>query len=348
MAIFLTKQIRLYLLILSFILIYACQSAIEPQNLDESKIDPFLQNQKLSKTINLGNALDAPFEGDWGVTLDKSFFEIIKSAGFTGVRLPVRWSNHTLIDSPFTINKSFFERVDWAIENSFNNDLAVVFNIHHFEEMASNPIAQKQKLLSIWSQIAMHYKDFSDDLIFELLNEPTQKLTPDMWNIFLSEGIEIIRGIDQKRTLVVGSANWNSISSLNQLKVPPDSNLIITVHYYSPFQFTHQGADWVENADSWLGTKWVGSEEQKKAIENDLQLVVDWGQANNRPMFLGEFGAYSKADFNSRFRWTEYIVSSMEKKEISWSYWEFCSGFGAWDQETEKWNELLLALIQDR
>ena len=40
------------------------------------------------------------------------------------------------------------------------------------------------------------------------------------------------------------------------------------------------------------------------------------------------------------------MVQVMQKNEISWSYWEFCSGFGAWDQQTKKWNELLYALIQ--
>ena len=44
---------------------------------------------------------------------------------------------------------------------------------------------------------------------------------------------------------MIGPANWNSINSLNTLEIPNDENLIITVHYYSPFEFTHQGASWV-------------------------------------------------------------------------------------------------------
>jgi len=34
-----------------------------------SKPDPFAQNKLLAKSINLGNFLEAPNEGDWGVTL---------------------------------------------------------------------------------------------------------------------------------------------------------------------------------------------------------------------------------------------------------------------------------------
>ena len=230
----------------------------------------------------------------------------------------------------------------WGLDN----DLAIVINIHHFEEIFSDPLAFKQKLLSLWEQIARHFKDYPDDIIFEMLNEPHQKLTSEIWNEFIAEGISLIRKIDDKRTLMIGPANWNSINSLNTLEIPNDENLIITVHYYSPFEFTHQGASWVENSDRWMGTTWDATNTQKELIDKDIAIVKEWGIRNNRPIFIGEFGAYSKADFNSRFRWTEYMVQVMQKNEISWSYWEFCSGFGAWDQETKKWNELLYALIQ--
>ena len=56
--------------------------------------------------------MEAPNEGDWGVVLEYSYFEIIKSAGFQAVRIPIRWSNHTEKTYPFTINNNFFNRVD--------------------------------------------------------------------------------------------------------------------------------------------------------------------------------------------------------------------------------------------
>ena len=333
--------------IISTVIFNSCSPDIEnKKNNDIIKVDPFQQNIKIARSINLGNALDAPNEGEWGVTLNNEYFKIIKSAGFSGVRLPVRWSNHTKANSPFTIKENFFDRVDWAIQAALDNNLAIVVNIHHFEEIFSDPTSYKEKLYSMWKQIADRYKDYPDDVIFEMLNEPHKNLTSDKWNEFLSEGVSLIREIDNKRTLMIGPANWNSINSLNSLQVPDDDNIIITVHYYSPFEFTHQGANWVENSERWMGTKWEATSSQKEAIDKDIEAVKEWGDRNNRPIYIGEFGAYSRADFNSRFRWTEYMVQAMEQNQISWSYWEFCSGFGAWDQKVEKWNELLLALIQ--
>ena len=37
-----------------------------------------------------------------------------------------------------------------------------------------------------------------------------------------------------------------------------------------------------------------------------------------------------------------------EIRNISWSYWEFCAGFGVYDPELSQWrHELLNALIPD-
>ena len=37
---------------------------------------------------------------------------------------------------------------------------------------------------------------------------------------------------------------WGSIGELKNLVLPPDDNIIVSVHCYDPFYFTHQGATW--------------------------------------------------------------------------------------------------------
>ena len=79
--------------------------------------DPFRRNQRLRRTINLGNALEAPMEGDWGMVIESEYFPTIKAAGFTAVRLPVRWSAHAKKDNPFLIDQSFLDRVKWVVDH---------------------------------------------------------------------------------------------------------------------------------------------------------------------------------------------------------------------------------------
>jgi endoglucanase len=308
--------------------------------------DPFALNARLGRGVNLGNALEAPSEGEWGVTLQEEYFALIQIGGFDSVRIPIRWSAHAALRAPYTIDPAFFDRVDWAVEQALSRNLLVIINVHHYEEMFSDPLAEQERFLALWRQVAEHYKDYPPELLLEILNEPNGALSSSRWNALLKEALTAIRETNPTRTVVVGPANWNSVDALGSLELPEDDrHLIVTFHYYEPFQFTHQGAEWVEGADAWLGTTWEGTEAQKRAIVADLDRAAEWGRAQSRPVYLGEFGAYSKADMDSRARWTAFVARTAEERGISWAYWEFCSGFGVFDPTRGAWNEPLLEAL---
>lgn len=307
----------------------------------------FEQNRKLGRGVNLGNALEAPNEGEWGMVLEEAYFELISQAGFDSVRIPIRWSAHALEDEPYTIEPKFFTRVDWAIEQALQNELAVIINIHHYEEIMEQSYWHEARFLSIWEQIAAHYHDYPSSLYFELLNEPYGTLANTSWNQLAEKAIELIRKTNSDRSLIIGPGNWNSIDMLPNLFLPlAERNIIVTVHYYLPFQFTHQGAEWVSDSEPWLGTTWEATEAQKTFLERDLDRALKWSEQNARPIFLGEFGAYSKADMDSRHRWTDFVARAAEARGFSWAYWEFGAGFGVYDREAGVWVEpILQALI---
>lgn len=300
----------------------------------------FAQKDRLGRGVNLGNALEAPVEGEWGMVLEEEFFRLIAEAGFDSVRVPVRWSAHAAEDAPYTIAPDFFERIDWVLEQAEQNDLAVVLNMHHYEEIFENPVFHKDRFMAIWKQIAERYRDAPDSVLFEPLNEPNGTLANTSWNDFAKEVIAVIRQTNPKRTIVIGPGDWNSVNGLPGLFLPEeDRNIIVTVHYYLPFQFTHQGAEWADGSEAWMGTTWTATEDQKKMIDLDMGKVLRWSNQYGRPIFLGEFGAYSKADMDSRALWTEYVARSAEKNGFSWAYWEFGAGFGVYDRTAKAWVE---------
>ena len=308
--------------------------------------DPFDQNRRLGRGVNLGNALEAPSEGEWGVTLREEYFQLIADAGFDAVRIPVRWSAHAASAPPYTIDPSFFERVDWAVNQALSRGLLAVINVHHYEEIFQNPAQHRERFLALWEQIADHYKDYPPDLLFEILNEPNTALTANVWNPLLADALRVVRLTNPDRNVVVSSTEWSGVQALGYLQLPDDDrHLIVTVHYYLPFQFTHQGAEWVSGSEPWLGTTWPGTPAQKQAVTDDFDRVAAWAEKNNRPVYLGEFGAYSKADIESRARWTDFIARQAEQRGFSWAYWEFCAGFGVYNPSTRQWNEPLLTAL---
>lgn len=316
-----------------------------PQSAPAS-VPPAEMVARMGRGVNLGNTLEAPHEGAWGFKITSEHFDLIRSAGFTSVRIPIRWSAHAAETAPYTIDPAFFARIDqvtgWALERG----LIVVINIHHYEEMATTPHAHQERFLALWQQIAEHYKNAPPELIFELMNEPNGALTASLWNELAADGIQIIRQSNPTRNIILGGVSWNAWDQLHYLSLPEDDHLIATFHYYNPFQFTHQGAEWADGSDAWLGTTWTGTDAEKAEVNAHFDAVAAWSARHNIPVYLGEFGAYSKAPQPSRLAWTAYIARTAEQRGFAWAYWEFGAGFGVYDRDTNRWrDDLLKALL---
>jgi endoglucanase len=329
----------------SFFLGVAFLAPADARPADDEK-DAFHYNRLLGRGLNLGNALEAPKEGEWGVTLEEDYFQKIKQAGFNAVRIPVCWSAHAGKEAPYTIDAAFFKRVDWVIEQALSRQLAAVLNVHHYEEMDKEPAKHLPRLVALWKQIAGRYRDRPDQLFFELYNEPHDQLTDERWQQMVPQLLATVRESNPKRMVIIGPGNWNNLDRLDQLRLPnEDRRLIVTFHYYNPFPFTHQQAEWVKDSQKWKGTTWTGTAKEREALEKDFAKAAAWAKKNERPLYMGEFGAYQAADMDSRARWTRAVAREAERHGFSWSYWEFCSGFGAYDPKAKAWRQPLLRAL---
>jgi len=82
------------------------------------------------------------------------------------------------------------------------------------------------------------------------------------------------------------------------------------------------------------------------AIQGAFAFAADWAKTNHRPLYVGEFGSYGKAELDSRVRWTTAVRAEAERQGFSWAYWEFGAGFGIYDRAARSWRvPLLNALI---
>jgi endoglucanase len=277
----------------------------------------------------------------------ESYFKMIKEAGFSNIRVNMHTFSH--MDSTYKIEPKWLETLDWVVKKGLEAKLIVILDMHEYNAMADDPVGKKEMFLSVWRQLAPRYKDQPEEVLFEVLNEPNQKLTVEMWNEYLAEAVKIIRETNPTRTLIIGPGNWNGIESLSTLKLPEtDKNIIVTVHFYHPMEFTHQGAPWSKNTKDLSGIKWTGTDEEKLYIEAKLKVAADWSIANNRPIFLGEFGAYDKGDMESRARYTAFVARTAEKFGFAWAYWQFDSDFIVYDINNETWVQPILNALQDK
>ena len=297
----------------------------------------FEQNDKMGRGINI-----IGYDPIWN-DMDKArmkakHFKLIKEAGFNNVRIKISPFRFAMGDSSYTIRPTFFKTLDWIVKQSLENNLMTIIDFHEHGAMEKDPLGTKPMLLAQWKQIAEHYKDAPEEVLFEIANEPNMK--PELWNSIYQEAYQIIRKSNPNRTLLVGTVYGNQIRNLKDLVLPQaDRNIIVAIHYYSPIQFTHQGAPWSVRNKDLSGITWTNTEAQQKAVQQDFDFASNWAKENDRPLTLGEFGAYEKADMASRELWTAYVARQAEARNWSWSYWQFDSDFILYDIDQDQWVE---------
>ena len=297
-------------------------------------VDPLEQIVKLGRGVNV-IGYDPIWDDFAKARFKERHFERIHEGGFQTIRVNLQAFSH--MDAENRLAPAWLNTLDWVVKNALANDLVVILDEHDFIPCAEDVASCRTRLLAFWEQVAPRYKDTPASVVFEILNEPNGKVDIPGWNSLLKESLAIIRKTNPTRNVVIGPAVWNTFPNLDKLELPPDDrHIIVTVHYYLPMRFTHQGAPWSPENVKLSGIAW-GTDAEKRAIQDDFGVVAKWAKANNRPILLGEFGAYEKGDIDSRVRYDAFLARTAEQLGFAWTYWQFDGDFIVYDIDKDEW-----------
>lgn len=297
---------------------------------------------EFTSCISIGNALEAPKDLSWDVEMNEEYFDKIKEAGFDCVRLPVRFSDYAKDNKDYLLDESFMKKIDYYIDYALSKKLVIILDFHHFIEIMKFPNEYKECYLKIWDQVAERYKDYPQELMFELLNEPNDNLSGELWNQFIDEGVNIIRKSNPKRTIIVGPDNYYSVYSLEKLKIPQDKNIVVSFHYYEPNEVTFQGSVNHKGFENLKDNQWTGTNLEIQYLKSRFEIAKKYSEDHKVRIFLGEFGVNKNAPETTRINWTQAVRKEAEEYGFSWGYWELCSEFGIYDVKNDLWNEKIL------
>ena len=323
-----------------------------------------------TKGINIGNALEAPSLGEWGVLVTEKHFIMAKKAGLDHIRLPARFSGNALKEAPYTIDSEFWELVDFAVDQAQKHGLGIIVDLHHYEEMASHPKDHIERFKALWQQIAEHYKDRPKTVAFELINEPCGELKVDILNPLMKDTLAIVRQTNPDRTVFIDSYFWANTEWLDDMDVSFfDSNTVATFHMYQPILFTHQGAPWMsaeyqvaqvifpgppatpvaitgETLSNAWSADWLTAYNALPARQNPSGPKTVWEEfdratafveKNGVRVYMGEFGAIDFADARSRTIFLKMVRKESERRGIGWAYWDDGGHNRAMDLMDEVW-----------
>lgn len=314
---------------------------------------------------NLGNQLEAssgglPSETCWGnPEITKELIDTVKAQGFKTVRIPVSYLDMIGDGPDYKIDTDWLDRVQEVVDYVVDNDMFAIVNMHGdgyytvdhswllCAEDDDKQTEIKDKYGKVWTQIADRFKDYDQHLIFESMNEEFNNDygKPDAnayeninaYNQIFVDSVRATGSNNEKRWLLLPGWNTNieyTAGDDYNFKIPTDNGckadgkrIMISVHYYDPFNFTidenktaktQWGKYAVKNYDNWG---------QEDYVDSQMALLNEKFVSQGYPVVIGEFGAQDKtekfADYNEfRRYWAEYLIKAAKKNGVVCVYWD--------------------------
>ena len=214
---------------------------------------------KINEHVEAGEKVDETLWGNPKAT--KELFTSLKKNGVNAVRIPVTWRDH--MDSNGNIDREWMDRVQQVVDYAYSQGMYVIINVHHdgggdpkfgawiIEESQKDYNTFLKKYKNVWKQIAERFKNYSDYLIFESMNEVGfdtlyNKNKADAYNLINKinqDFVDIIRatgGNNAKSHLLIAGYYTDIERTCDSLYKMPDDKAgrcILSVHYYTPWDF---------------------------------------------------------------------------------------------------------------
>jgi endoglucanase len=274
----------------------------------------------------------------------------IAKQGFKTVRLPVAFD---LFLQPQSSNLQIrlISKLNDIYTACIAKNLNLIITYHYGKLNDKNTNNEIDRISWMWKQIQRNFSGKGyNNLFFDLYNEPT--LTPYQWKETITTIIRYLRYEDANRIYIVGGTNYNNLEQLKQLGKLPDEKILYTFHFYEPFIFTHQGAEWTNNKSfitdipfPYQKNRMPGiiAELKGSSVERDYnkypyegtaaylnercKSIAEFCSAKNMPLICTETGVISTADKTYRENYLKEVTNAMQQNNIPCLLWDWDDRF---------------------
>lgn len=312
--------------------------------------------KKLGNGWNLGNTLDSCDKGSsekkgleseiyWGNPYTtKEMIEAVKAAGFNSVRIPITWAQH--MNDDYTVDEAWLNRVNQIVDWVLDCGMYAIINVHHDDAFwlitdKANEEKATQILTKIWSQVSEHFKDYDERLVFETMNEPRVVGCETEWsgnseqyevvnnlNMAALKAIRSSGGGNEKRFVMITTyaARYES-EQISALRLPEDSRVLVSVHYYYGTAHSSEYLDCEEKLTL----------SDKMSIYNTFKSFYKTFIKKGYGVVLGEFGWTDRTNLENLADKAEFFVAAANKFGIPCIVWDNGGNFRLFDRATLTW-----------
>ncbi|MCL2287399.1 MAG: cellulase family glycosylhydrolase [Firmicutes bacterium] len=298
---------------------------------------------------NLGNTLDAHTNTGNAETIwmphltTRPMIEAIADAGFDILRIPVTWTTgggafRRVGPGPdYIIAPWFLDRVEEVVNWGLDAGMNVIINAHHDNwkyGMRDDQFEANRNMVEIlWTQIAEHFINYCDRLIFATMNEPMQGYphggggnwigapeyyrNVNRYNQLILNAIRATGGNNQRRFVMVPTyAAGAHPNHLSYFVLPTDmyeNRLIASVHSYAPVSFTFGGINDPNNVFTQAG---------RNDVNWFFNRMNHYFVSRGIPVIVGEFGSQNKNNTDQRADHAAYFVAAGRRLGIPCVWWD--------------------------
>jgi endoglucanase len=264
--------------------------------------------------------------------------------------------------------------LDWCAEYNLRAVVDLhILRSHHFNEakkpLWTDPKAQ-ERFIQCWRDLSSSLKGRPVNRVaYELMNEAVAD-DPQQWNDLISRVMAVLRPLEPKRVIVIGSNRWQSADTFDDLRIPEnDPNILLSFHFYTPLVFTHYKASWtpvgkfngpvhypgriVEDGDL-TGVPedllkeialYNGDFDRAK-LDSLIQEPIRVARSHGLPLYCGEWGCLPTVPEKDRLQWYSDMRSNLEKSGIAWATWDYKGSFGIRGQDGKPVIALIRTLLK--
>jgi endoglucanase len=288
---------------------------------------------------NLGNTFDSTGadETSWGnPVVTQALLDTIKAQGFRSIRIPVTWGHRSGGAPNYTINATFLNRVREVVDWALARDLYVMINIHHdsWQWINQMPTQHDQVLArynALWTQIAAAFRNHSQRLLFESVNEPqftggsgdaqSYQLLHEL-NVSFRNIVRASGGNNATRVLVLPTLHTNAdqgrvdalVTSMNQIN---DNNTVATFHSYGFWPFSVNVAGYT-----------TFNAEVQADLVGQFDRMANAFTARGIPVILGEYGLLGfdrhtgTIEQGEKLKFFEFFGQYARARQITTQLWD--------------------------
>lgn len=281
-------------------------------------------------------------------------FKLIRDFGFDYVRLPLSYRIWSDINDPFHIDEQKFAPLDDAVYWGQKYGLHVNIAFHRAPGYCVNRDETPEETLDLWNDntakdafryqwctIAARYAHISSDqLTFDLLNEPSSRVSNAAYSSVIGHVVNAVREISPTRTFVIDGLNWGDLPPLETVHMEKE-NIIYSCRGYLPRGVTH----YLKNRpEDHFPTCWPNAKEatgdgfltyNRASLERHYDLWAAVAQTYDVGVFCGEFGCANRTPHDVTLAWMEDLLSVLKERNIGWAMWNLHGMFGVFNSNRD-------------